>query len=296
MKLQFLGAARQVTGSQYYLQTNGARILIDCGMFQERDFLVRNWEPCPVRPRDITAVLLTHAHIDHCGLLPKLVEEGFRGPVLATAATVDLAELVLRDAAQIQEEDAAFKQKRHRKEGRRGKYPEKPLYTAADVDRTVPLLKAVCYDQAVPISDHVSAVFHDAGHILGSAMIELMVGENEHVRRLIFSGDMGQKDRPLVHNPTEFTAADYVVMESTYGDRVHENHGNIEKQLADAINRAVHAGGKVLIPIFAIERAQELIYYLGRLVRDGRIPHVPVFLDSPMAAEATKIFLRYRDA
>ena len=296
MQLQFLGAARQVTGSQYYLKTQGAKILIDCGMFQERDFLARNWAALPIRPRDLDAVLLTHAHIDHCGLLPKLVEEGFRGSILATPPTIELVELVLRDSAQIQAEDAEFKKKRHRKEGRAGQYPERPLYTLRDVERTVGLLKSVAYDQPVRITPQLSATFRDAGHILGSAMIELVVQENDVSRRLIFSGDMGRSGRPFVHDPALFTQTDDLVIESTYGDRTHENHGRVETQLAEVITETVHAGGKVIVPIFAIERAQELIYYLGRLVRAGRIPSLPVYLDSPMAARVNEIFRRHRDA
>jgi len=295
MKLEFLGAARQVTGSQYYIQSNASRLLIDCGMFQEREYLERNWNPPPVPPREIEAVLLTHAHIDHCGLLPRLVAEGFRGRVLATAATVDLAGLVLRDSAHIQAEDAEFKAKRHRREGRRGPYPEKPLYTLANVERTLPLFEAVPYGRAVPLGTGLSATFHDAGHILGSAMIELAAAQNDGSRRVIFSGDMGQPGKPFVRNPQRFTDADQIVMESTYGDRSHGDHDTIERQLADVIRQTAAAGGKVVIPIFAIERAQELIYYLGRLVRAGRIPSLPVFLDSPMAAEVNEVFRRHRD-
>jgi metallo-beta-lactamase family protein len=295
MHLQFLGAAGQVTGSQYYLSSDGAKLLVDCGMFQEREFLERNWNEFPVRPRDIDAVLLTHAHVDHCGLLPKLVQEGFRGQVLATAPTVELAELVLRDSAQIQAEDVEFKKKRHRKEGRQGKYPEKPLYTLRDVERTVPLFQPVAYAKAARVNDHVQAIFHDAGHILGSAMIEIQVQQNGRMKRLVFSGDIGQVDKPFVCDPTNFVHADYVVMETTYGDRIHENHGQVEKQLADVINRTAHAGGKVVIPIFAIERAQELIYYLSRLAHGKQIPNMPVYLDSPMAADVNEVFRRHRE-
>ena len=212
-------------------------------------------------------MLLTHAHVDHCGLAPKLVQEGFRGPIITTSASADLVELVLRDAAQIQAEDAAFKEKRHRKEGRRDKRPVRPLYTMHDVDRTLPLLQAVAYDQPVRINDHVHAVFHDAGHILGSAMIELRVqADHGQPRRIVFTGDLGQWDKPIVRNPTVFTEADYVVMESTYGDRDHENHDSVESQLEKVIVETIAAGGKVIIPIFAIERAQELIYHLNRLL------------------------------
>lgn len=295
MRLQFLGAARQVTGSQYYVEADGARLMIDCGMYQERAYLDRNWAPSPVRLRDLDALLLTHAHVDHCGLAPKLVQEGFRGPIITTFASADLVELVLRDAAQIQAEDAAFKEKRHRKEGRRGERPVKPLYTLRDVERTLPLLQSVPYDQPVRINDRVHAVFHDAGHILGSAMIELQVSDHGQPRRLVFTGDLGQWGRPIVRDPSRFTQADYLVMESTYGDRDHENHESVESQLQKIITETVSAGGKVVIPIFAIERAQELLYYLKRLLHARQIPDVPVFLDSPMAADVNEVFRNHRE-
>lgn len=295
MKIQFLGAARQVTGSQYYLEADGIRLLVDCGMFQERDFLVRNWESRAIRPRNLDAILLTHAHVDHCGLAPVLVREGFRGPLITTAASADLVELVLRDSAEIQAEDAAFKQKRHRKEGRRGKYPVKPLFTFKDVDQTLPLLRSAPYNQEYKINDRVSAVFHDAGHILGSAMIELLVHDDGQQRRLIFTGDLGQMNKPIVRDPETFTQADYIVMESTYGNRDHEIAGSVESQLERVVRETADAGGCVIIPIFAIERAQELIYHLNRLLAAGRIPQIPVFLDSPMAADVNEIFRDHRD-
>ena len=295
MKLQFLGAARQVTGSQYYVEADGARLLVDCGMYQERAYLARNWDRSPLRLRDLDALLLTHAHVDHCGLAPKLVQDGFRSPIITTSASADLVELVLRDAAQIQAEDAAFKEKRHRKEGRWGGRPVKPLYTMRDVDRTLPLLESVPYDRPVKINDHVQAVFHDAGHILGSAMIELRVTDHGRPRKIVFTGDLGQWDRPIVRNPTVFTEADYVVMESTYGDRDHEDHGSVESQLEKVVSETVAAGGKLIIPIFAIERAQELIYHLNRLLEAQHIPEVPVFLDSPMAADVNEVFRHHRE-
>jgi metallo-beta-lactamase family protein len=295
VKLQFLGAARQVTGSQYYVEAADARLLVDCGMYQERAYLDRNWAPSPVRLRDLDALLLTHAHVDHCGLAPKLVQEGFHGPIITTYASADLVEIVLRDAAQIQVEDAAFKEKRHRKEGRFGVRPPKPLYTMHDVDRTLPLLESVPYGQPIRITDRVHAVFHDAGHILGSAMIELRVKENDATRRLLFTGDLGQTDKPIVRDPSILTEADYIVMESTYGDRDHETFEPVESQLQKVIVETIGAGGKLIIPIFAIERAQELIYYFAELLRDRRIPDVPVFLDSPMAAEVTEVFRHHRE-
>ena len=295
MKLQFLGATRQVTGSQHLLQVNGTKILVDCGMFQEREYLDRNWEPSQYSAEEIDALLLTHAHVDHCGRVPKLVKEGFRGEILATAASTELVELILRDSAKIQAEDVAYKKRRHRKERRRGKHPEEPLYTKADVERTLPLLRPVGYEEEVKLSDDVSVVFHDAGHILGSAIIEVKVNENGRSRRVLFSGDLGQQGKPIVRDPAVFANADVVVMESTYGDRDHEPGEDIESQLDDVINRTVQAGGNVVVPIFAIERAQEFLYYVSRLLHAGRIPQMPVFLDSPMAVDATAIFRRHRE-
>lgn len=293
MKLQFLGANRQVTGSRYLLEAGGAKILVDCGMFQERPYQDRNWEPSIIPPKQLDAILLTHAHLDHCGLVPRLVREGFRGPILTTGASADLVELILRDSAQIQAEDVAFKKKRHRKEGRSGKYPVVPLYTIEDVERAVPRLEPVGYQEPVPINSHVTVTFHDAGHILGSAMADLTVQENGATHRVLFSGDLGQQDKPIVGDPTLFSEADYVVMESTYGDRDHKKNGGIEEQLAEVINRTARAGGNLVIPTFAVERAQELMFYISRLVHQERIPRLPIFLDSPMAVEVTEVFERH---
>ena len=289
-----MGANRQVTGSQYCLEAGGATILIDCGMFQEREYKARNWEPSPVPPEKIDAVLLTHTHVDHCGLVPKLVREGYRGPIFATGATADLAEIVLRDSAKIQSEDAAYKKKRHHKEGREGKFPIKPLYTIDDVDRALSLFEGVSYEQPVDVNPQVTATFHDAGHILGSSIVELKVGDGSR-RRLLFSGDLGQCGKPLIRDPSCFADADFVVLESTYGGRDHQDQGDVEEQLAAVINRAVGGGGNVVIPIFAIERAQELTFHISRLVHDGRIGDLPVFLDSPMAVDVTEVFQRHRE-
>ena len=295
MRLQFLGANRQVTGSRYLLDAGGRKILVDCGMFQEREHLERNWEPSPVPPRQLDAVVLTHAHIDHCGLLPRLVREGFRGRVYATEASADLVELVLRDSAQIQEEDAAFKQKRHRREGRRGKHPEIPLYTTPDVQRALPHLETVSYGKPLALGDQVRLTFHDAGHILGSANAEFQVANGNGARRILFSGDVGQWGKPIVRDPTLFAEADYVVMESTYGDRDHDAREDVETQLGRIVRETIAAGGNLVVPTFAIERAQEMTYHLSRLLEAGRIPRVPVFLDSPMAVDATAIFERHRE-
>ena len=290
MRLRFIGAAGQVTGSCYLLEAAGQRVLVDCGAYQERPSLDRNWDPFPVDPASVDVLLLTHAHVDHSGLLPKLVREGYRGHILATTATGDLLPIVLMDAARIHEEDAAFKKKRHRKEGRRGPHPEIPLFTAEDVERTIPLLEDTEYGREVRLGEGLSVTFHDAGHILGSAMLEVAVRENGGARRIVFSGDIGQRNKPLVRDPAVFRRTDYLVMESTYGDREHEDAKDVETLLAEAVLAAVEAGGNLVIPTFAVERAQELLFYLSRLLRAGRIPRLLVFLDSPMAADVIEVF------
>lgn len=296
MKLFFLGANRQITGSHYCLRTESTTLLIDCGMFQEREYLDRNWQQSPIPPDQIDALLLTHAHIDHCGLIPRLVAEGFQGPIFCTRPTASLSEVMLRDAAKIQVEDAAYKRRRHQKEGRKSKHPIAPLFDEQDVSRTLPLLKGVPYDTPVDINEHAQLTFHDAGHILGSSMIQLNVRDNGATRQIVFSGDIGQWDKPIIRDPSLIDHADYIVMESTYGNRNHRDGGDVGTQLADVINATVRAGGKVVIPTFAVERAQELMYYIGTLVHENRIPAVPVFLDSPMAVDVTEIFQQHRDA
>ena len=293
MNIQFLGASRQVTGAKYLLETDDRRILVDCGLYQERAFLNRNWEMFPVLPESIDVVLLTHAHLDHCGYLPRLVADGFKGRVLATAATAELARIILLDSAHIQEEDAAFKKKRHAKEGRKGPHPEVPLYTIADAEQAVLSFDLCAYDKKIALGRRTSVTFRDAGHILGSSMLEIDAGEGAASRRLIFSGDIGQWDMPLVKDPSVFERADYIVMESTYGDRDHEDPEPIEPLLARIIAETAGRGGKILIPVFAMERAQEVLYHLGRLLRARKIPALPVFLDSPMAVEVTQVFNRY---
>jgi metallo-beta-lactamase family protein len=293
MKLGFLGAARQVTGSSYFVEADGLRCLVDCGLYQERSFLDRNWDPFPVPPGDLDFVLLTHAHLDHSGLLPRLVHDGFSGTVLTTAATADLVSIALMDAAAIQEEDAAFKRRRHAREGRTVDHPVVPLYTTEDVQATMPLVEEVDYDSPVRLSGALSVRFRDAGHILGSAMIELTVRRDGDTRTIVFSGDIGQWNMPFVRDPSLFDAADYIVMESTYGDREHEDPGRIGDLLAGIIRETAAAGGNVVIPTFAIERAQDLMFHLSRLAYDKAIPALPVYLDSPMAREVTQAFERH---
>ncbi len=293
MQIHFLGANRQVTGSRYCLEVAGKYVLIDCGMFQERNFQSRNWDPPAIPPHKIAAMLLTHVHIDHCGLLPRWVKLGLQAPIYATEPSVGLIDIMLRDAAEIQEEDVAYKLKRHRREGRKSPHPYEPLFGVADVDQTVPLFQGVKYGEPIQVTPEVTARFFDAGHILGSAMIQIDATENGQTKRIVFSGDIGQEDKPIVRDPTFLSDADYIVMESTYGDRNHSRPGDTETQLAAAINDAVSRGGNLVIPTFAVERAQELVYHLGRLVRADRIPQLPIFLDSPMAVDVTEVYLQF---
>jgi metallo-beta-lactamase family protein len=293
IKLAFLGAAQNVTGSRHLVEADGRRVLVDCGLYQERDLRGRNWEPFAFPPQTIDAVLLTHAHLDHCGLLPKLVKEGFGGKVHCTPATAEIARIILLDAAHIQEEDAAYKRKRHEREGRTGPRPVVPLYTTEDAREVLPLFAPVKYRRPVDLGGGLRATFHEAGHVFGSAMITLTVERDGWKRTILFSGDVGRRNMPILEDPTVFEQADYVLVESTYGDRVHETHEDVKDRLAEVVNQAVAAGGNVIIPSFALERSQDLLYHLNELRQAKRIPPVMVFLDSPMAIEITKVFERH---
>lgn len=294
LKLNFLGAVQNVTGSRHLLQANGTKLLVDCGLYQERQFRKRNWEPFTVPPNSIDAVLLTHAHLDHCGLLPKLVKEGFKGKIYGTSATGEIAQIILRDSAKIQEEDAEYKRRRHKREGRKGPFPVKPLYTTEDVEVCCPLFSPVKYKQPIHIADGIEATFFDAGHVLGSSIIQIKTKAIGQERTILFSGDMGRPDRPIVQDPTSFEQADYILIESTYGDRVHEGQEDTKKLIADVIN-STRPGGNIVIPSFALERSQELLYYINELMLEGAIPHLTVFLDSPMASRITKVFQHHRE-
>jgi len=291
----FLGAAQNVTGSAYFLEANGVRLLVDCGLYQERELTARNWDPFPIPPHTIDAVLLSHAHLDHSGLLPKLVREGFAGKIFCTHATYDIAQILLLDAAHLQEQDAEFKRKRHEREGRKGPYPEVPLYTANDATASFPRFSPVGYAETTKLGEGVEATFHDAGHVLGSSMVKVKVSQNGEQRILVFSGDVGRWEKPILRDPTIFEEADYILVESTYGDRLHEDQKGIEATLAEIINSTRKRGGNIIIPSFAFERAQEILYYLNELLLEDRIPHLLVFLDSPMATSVTEVFERYPD-
>ncbi len=295
LKITFLGAAQNVTGSRYLLEANGYKLLIDCGLYQERQFQGRNWDTFPIPPAELDAILLTHAHVDHCGLLPKLVRDGFAGRVYCTAPTADIARIVLLDAAKLAVEDAAFKQKRHTREGRKGAFPEEPLYTVEDAQRCQDIFSVVPYDETFSLFDNLDVCFRNVGHILGAASIRVETRYNGDTRSLLFSGDLGRWDKPILLDPANFAQADYIICESTYGDRRHEDSADIKQHLCDIINNAQAAGGNIVIPSFAIERAQELLYYLNELLLEDCIPHLITFVDSPMAVSVTEVFKNHPD-
>ena len=292
IKLTFCGAAGNVTGSRYLVEAAGRRMYVDCGLFQEWRLKSRNWEPFFVPPGGVDAVVLTHGHLDHCGLLPRLVREGFAGPIHCTGATADIAGIVMADSGRIQEEDASYKRKRHRKEKRRDVRSAEPLYTEKDAEKAIERLRPCDFDAPVRVADGIEATFVSAGHILGAGSVHLTVGEGRDRRTLVFSGDLGPWDMPILRDPIAPRHADYVVMESTYGDRNHGDRGDIPQRLAEVVNETVRAGGNLVIPSFAVERTQDLLYHLSGLLYDHEIPRVPVFLDSPMAIRVTEVFKR----
>jgi metallo-beta-lactamase family protein len=294
-KLSFWGAAQGVTGSCYLLEANGKRFLIDCGYYQERKLKSRNWDDFPVAPNTIDGVLLTHGHLDHCGRLPKLVHDGFKGEIHSTGATADIAGIVIRDSARIQVEDIKHKKKRHEREGRTGPFPLVPLYTVEDAEATIPLFVHHDYETPFQAADGIEVSFHDAGHILGSSGIRIVIKQDGESRTLVFSGDIGRWDAPIICDPNPFERADYVVMESTYGNREHKTEESIPGDLADIINETIKAGGNVIIPSFAIERTQELLYHLNGLLGKKQIPSLVAFVDSPMAIRVTEVFGRHKE-
>ena len=284
MKLTFLGAAGTVTGSKYLLETGGLRILVDCGLFQGyKNLRLLNWQPLPVRPTDIDAVVLTHAHLDHSGALPLLVREGYRGPVLTTHGTRELCGLLLPDSGHLQEADAEFanrhKTSRHQ--------PALPLYTEEDAHRALKLFKPLDFDEPLTLGA-LQLRLRPAGHILGASSVELRQGE----RTLLMSGDIGRPDDLMMKPPVPIAHADTLVIESTYGDRQHDD-GDHAAELADVIRRTAARGGMVIIPAFAVGRAQALLYQIWLLKQANRIPDLPVFLDSPMAIDTTGIYQRH---
>lgn len=288
LTLTFLGGAGTVTGSKYLLQHDGHKLLIDCGLFQGfKPLRLRNWAPLPVAPASLDAVLLTHAHLDHSGYLPLLVKRGFRGPIFCTPATKDLCEILLPDSGHLQEQDAEFANRHHFSKH----HPALPLYTEDDARKALRYLKPVAFDQPHALPKGASVTFLHAGHILGAASLVLEWGGVT----VAFSGDIGRYDDPLMPDPITPKAADYLLIESTYGNRPHDKE-DPQERLAEIIRKTAHRGGTVVIPAFAVGRAQSLLFHIAQLKKAGRIPALlPVFLDSPMAIDATEIFQRHTE-
>ena len=290
--LQFLGAAENVTGSRYLFECDGTKIMVDCGLYQEREYQNRNWEDFGVVPAEVDAILLTHAHLDHCGLIPRLAKQGFSGKIYCTPATAEIAKIVLLDAGKLQEEDAEYKQKRHRREGRKSPRPIEPLYTVEDAQKCLGLFSPVEFNKQFSIGG-VQATFHEAGHILGASIIRLQCALNGQKRTIIFTGDLGRSNKPIIRDPQVFQQTDYLLVESTYGDREHQNVQDTKEQLARAVNETYKAGGNIVVPSFSIERSQEVLYYMNQLLMEDRIPHIMTFLDSPMAVKVTEVFEKH---
>ena len=290
MKLTVLGAAGEVTGSSFLLETDDVKVLVDCGMFQGgREAEPKNRARFAFDPKTLDCVLLTHAHIDHSGLLPRLVAAGYTGPVYATPATCDLLEVMLADSAHIQEKEAEWAKKSKARGAARP-----PLYTIAEVQRTLRQLKPVAYAAEVIPHPALRCIFRDAGHIIGAAIIELWVKNGSKSRKIVFSGDIGQPTRPLVRDPTPITEADVLVVESTYGNRLHKSMDDTMAELEHAItDTLVRKKGNVIIPAFAVGRTQEMLYLLVDLYRQGRLPEMNIYVDSPMALKATDITAKH---
>ncbi|MDR3565528.1 MAG: MBL fold metallo-hydrolase [Negativicutes bacterium] len=288
MRITFLGASMMVTGSSYLLEVGERKLLVDCGMFQgSKATEALNRRPFGYDPTDIDAVLLTHAHIDHSGLLPRLCKAGYKGKIYTSKATVDLCRIMLADSAHIQEFDAEIA---NRKGKRAGKAVVEPLYTVDDATRCLTQFQPIPYNEEYEIFPEVRVKLDDAGHILGSSIIEIWLTENDKTVKMAFSGDLGRPDQPILKDPTYIDAADYIVLETTYGNRNHEEYDK-QELLAGIINDTVKRGGNIVIPAFAVGRTQTLIYYLHQLLKAGKIPDIPVFIDSPLAISATDIFM-----
>jgi metallo-beta-lactamase family protein len=283
----FWGAAHTVTGSMHRLDANGRTFLLDCGLFQGRRAEARQRNSqFPFAPADIEAVLLSHAHIDHCGNLPNLVKQGFRGPVYCTPATRDLLAVMLADSAKIQEEDAAYLNRKRAK----GEPPVEPLYDRRDAHRAVGLAQPVRYDHPFDLGRGLELLFVDAGHLLGSAMVHLKIAAAGRVDTLTFTGDLGRRGEPILRDPSPVPPAGLVISESTYGGRLHPPPEDLPEALAGVVRRTADRGGKVLIPAFSLGRTQTVVYFLHRLMKDGRLPDLPIYVDSPLSTEATAVF------
>lgn len=293
MRINFHGAAHTVTGSQHLLEINGKKLLLDCGLYQGKraDTYARNLN-FRYDPRSVDAVILSHAHIDHSGNLPNLVKHGFEGSIFATRATAELGSLMVRDSGRIQESDAEFVNK---KRAQRGEDPIEPLYTEQDAEEVAGMFSGVAYGEAFEPIPGVVARFFDAGHILGSAGVSLEIEEKGRKIRFWFSGDIGRYKLPLLRDPVLPDAADFMIMESTYGDKSHSDPEIAYTEFRDVVKRTVERGGKVIVPAFAVGRTQELVFNLNQMMEDGDVPRVPVYVDSPLAVNATQVFKNHLD-
>lgn len=286
VKVKFLGAAGTVTGSRFFLEIGSFRVLVDCGLFQGlKENRLRNWDTFPIRPETIDIVLLTHAHIDHSGYLPKLVKEGYQGPIYLTKASLALVKILLLDAGKLQEEEAKFA----RKKGYSKHSNPQPLFTREDAEKVFPRLKPISFDQAVKINDQLSITAYNAGHILGAAILKLQVSGDKQEKSIVFSGDLGRTKDPILNPPAEIPFADVLFLETTYGNRVNESTG-IDRKLGKVIRDTYYDGGVSLIPSFAVGRTQMILFYLHRLQQKGFIPQIPIYVDSPMAIDVTSLY------
>lgn len=285
MKIQFLGATETVTGSKYLLQIQQTKILIDCGLFQGfKELRLRNWAPLPIPPAELNYVLLSHAHIDHSGYIPLLVKNGFRGKILCTEATKDLCRILLPDSGHLHEEEARYANWK----GYSKHHPALPLYTEKEAEKSLKYFQVIPYEKPIQIGDHLSATFYYGGHILGASFIRL---QYKHVS-ILFSGDLGRKFDPIMFPPQPALDSEYLVIESTYGNRLHDNSDPL-LELKKIINRTVKRGGSIVIPSFAVGRTQSILYYVHQLKSNHEIPNIPVYVDSPMATNATHILSKY---
>jgi len=293
MQIEFIGAARTVTGSSYIIKDGDFTIMVDCGMFQgKREIKDRNHLNRIYAPGKIDALLLTHAHIDHSGLIPKLVKEGFYGNIYTTKATADLCSVMLPDSGHIQEMDAKWVNKKNKRLGR----PEvEPIYNVKDAEKALENFVPLSYGETVQIHPRIKVRFRDAGHILGSAIIEMWIDEKGKQKKIVFSGDLGPTGQAIIRDPEIVDEADVLLIESTYGDRLHKSKQDTYVEFKDILQHALNKKGNIIIPAFAIERTQELIYALARMVNSDKLPAIPVYIDSPLAISATEIFRRNRD-
>ncbi len=291
VKIKFLGAARSVTGSKYFLEIGRQKILVDCGMFQgTKELRLRNWDPLPIDPADIEIVVITHAHIDHIGYLPRLVKDGFAGKIICTPATEDLMKIMLLDAAKLQEEEALFALKK----GYSKHEKPQPLFSTEDAKLVLKLVESHSLEQVVLLGKSVSIQFFNSGHILGSAFVVMTLKGDRETKKILFSGDLGRYDDPVMFAPDPAIESDVIIIESTYGNRINPQV-DVEEQLTTIVHEACDANGALVVPAFALGRTQSLIYYFHLLIEKGNIPSLPIYIDSPMAINVTDLYERHAD-